>query len=272
MKVSWTKEFDAHGRTWLLTPNMYLLPKDKVRIKPDLPNLKGIDLREHPDVDFPLTFMWDGDTSKWRRGEDGKLYETDEKWPRHTFVPATDKLVDGPGTNFRELRDGTYIRWLDASLIQKAPFRPSEVGPEEKWVYIKVMWGYLIAYEGDTPVYVTAISPGAAGLAKSQFSTRRGKNFVGWKMLASDMSGVQNKKPWFVDEVPWSQYYWGNYALHGAWWHNNFGRPMSHGCINLSPPDAKFMFGWTEPALPEGWWAVIRDYPYIKATMFQIRP
>ena len=47
------------------------------------------------------------------------------------------------------------------------------------------------------------------------------------------------------------------YALHGAFWHNNFGRTKSHGCVNLAPQDAKAIFAWAEPKLPEGWHGVM---------------
>lgn len=54
-------------------------------------------------------------------------------------------------------------------------------------------------------------------------------------------------------DVPWIQYFAAGYALHGAYWHDVFGVPRSHGCVNLSPIDARYVFFWTEPALPEGW-------------------
>ena len=48
----------------------------------------------------------------------------------------------------------------------------------------------------------------------------------------------------------------GSYALHGAFWHNGFGRVRSHGCVNLGPSDARWLFMWTTPFLPEGWHGV----------------
>jgi lipoprotein-anchoring transpeptidase ErfK/SrfK len=54
-------------------------------------------------------------------------------------------------------------------------------------------------------------------------------------------------------DVPWIQYFAAGYALHGAYWHDVFGTPRSHGCINLSPIDARAAFLWTEPSVPEGW-------------------
>lgn len=54
-------------------------------------------------------------------------------------------------------------------------------------------------------------------------------------------------------DVPWIQYFASGYALHGAYWHDVFGIPRSHGCINLSPIDARILFRWTDPPVPEGW-------------------
>ena len=52
--------------------------------------------------------------------------------------------------------------------------------------------------------------------------------------------------------VPYVMYFYGAYSLHGAYWHNDFGRPRSHGCVNLPVADAKWLFYWTEPPLPAG--------------------
>lgn len=54
-------------------------------------------------------------------------------------------------------------------------------------------------------------------------------------------------------DVPWIQYFAAGYALHGSYWHDVFGIPRSHGCINLSPIDARIVFMWTDPPIPEGW-------------------
>jgi hypothetical protein len=57
-------------------------------------------------------------------------------------------------------------------------------------------------------------------------------------------------------DVPWIQYFASGYALHGAYWHDVFGIPRSHGCVNLSPIDARLAFLWTTPAVPDGWHGV----------------
>ena len=74
------------------------------------------------------------------------------------------------------------------------------------------------------------------------------------KLRVADMDdlerpGVEGGTHYSVEAVPWVQYYTGTTALHGAFWHRRFGHPRSHGCINLAPADAHWLFRFTEPDL-----------------------
>ena len=269
-KIAWAQELDANGRTWLLTPDMTFIAKDRVRQKPG-PTLRGIDLKKTP-MQLPLAFFWLGDSTKFEVGPDGKLKPTQESWKRHEFVEATMEQARGPGGIYWKLRSGRYVKYQDVAILRKADARPSGIGPADKWIEVRITWGYAMAYEGDRPVYVAAMSPGVAGIQASGLATARGRQHVDWKMYSGDMSGRDRGKDWFVDEVPWVQYYKGNYALHGAWWHNDFGRPKSHGCVNLAPADARFLFEWMEPTVPEGWYAVSTLYPQVQGTVIMLRP
>jgi hypothetical protein len=57
---------------------------------------------------------------------------------------------------------------------------------------------------------------------------------------------------YYLPDVPYTMYFYGGYALHGTYWHDNFGQPMSHGCVNLETGNAEKLFEWAEPALPPG--------------------
>ncbi len=270
MKVSWAREFDAAGRTWLVTPDLTLIPKDKVRTKPG-PELQGIDLRANPDMALPLAFAWLEDAPIFEKGPDGEIAATGAVVPRHAFVPATGRGIAGKGGPYWVMRDGSLIRFPDVTIIKRARGRPPRVGPNDKWVQVRVTWGFLVAYEGDTPVYAAAMSPGADGINPRAHATRRGRHHIGWKMISADMHGTDKGAPWLVDEVPWVQYYDDSYALHGAWWHDEFGRPKSHGCVNLPPADARWLFHWMDPAMPEGWYAVTSYYPHVAGTLVELR-
>lgn len=256
-RIAWTREFDAEGRTWLLTGDVGLVPKDKVRTA-GWSGLRGVDLVAPGAPQLPLAYTWMGETKKFARDASGVLVDTGEVWPHQTFFELTTHSSKGPGGIYWKTKDGHYVRNDRVSVIKRKDFRPQGVKKADKWIHVRVTWGWLVAYEGDTPVYTAAISPGMDGITERPQGhvTRRGIYPVGWKLISADMSGVDRRKEWAVDEVPFVGYYKESYAVHGAWWHDDFGLPKSHGCINMAPADARWLFGWMDPAMPEGWYAV----------------
>jgi hypothetical protein len=234
--------------------------------------LDGVDLRADDGMRLPLAFVWLDDAPKLALDGAGKVAEKSEVWPRHTFIPVTGDLVRIRGAFYYPTRDGGLLKPEKVTVFKAQHVRPQGVGPKDKWVSVRVTWGTLVAYEGDTPVFATVVSPGADGIGGGEHGTRPGLYTIGWKMTSYDMSGEDHGAPWTIKDVPWVAYYKGSYALHEAWWHDGFGRPMSHGCINLPPDAARFLFRWLDPAVPEGWYAAASYYPQVKGTTVEIRP
>ena len=109
---------------------------------------------------------------------------------------------------------------------------------------------------GDAPL-AARVSAASSNKAKDH-RTKKGKWRIREKHLTTTMDGdgPAGDLPYSIQDVPYVQYYDGSYALHGAFWHHNFGREQSHGCVNLAPKDAKHIFMWTEPRIPRGWHGV----------------
>ena len=77
---------------------------------------------------------------------------------------------------------------------------------------------------------------------------------ITYKHHAATMSPEQGEdRSFWIADVPYTQYFNAPFALHVAYWHENFGEGMSAGCVNLSPRDGRYLFGWTDPQLPAGW-------------------
>ena len=76
--------------------------------------------------------------------------------------------------------------------------------------------------------------------------TVRGAYKVQRKYVAQTMTGPG----YYLPDVPYIMYFYAGYALHGTYWHNNFGQPMSHGCVNLPTPEAEWLYNWTEVGTP----------------------
>jgi lipoprotein-anchoring transpeptidase ErfK/SrfK len=114
---------------------------------------------------------------------------------------------------------------------------------DEKWIDVDISTQTLIAYEGEVEVFRTAVSTGAVWTP-----TVQGRFRIFHKLLSQTMVGADYVQP----NVPYVMYFYGAYAIHGAYWHNDFGRQRSHGCINVRVSDSKWLFEWTDPPLPAG--------------------
>lgn len=126
---------------------------------------------------------------------------------------------------------------------------PASIPVGAKWILVDLAQQTLTAYEGETAVYATLIS---SGKDYKESQTHAGLYEVEHKMATSDMHG-ESDEPYDVDRVPYALYFNKNEALHGTYWHDRFGTRASHGCINLAFADARWLFDWSPPKLPENW-------------------
>jgi hypothetical protein len=118
------------------------------------------------------------------------------------------------------------------------------VSNEEKHIYVDLSRQTLYAYEGNKKIMQALISSGKWGRTPTG-------NFNIWiKLRATRMAGGQGADAYDLPNVPWVMYYYNDFGLHGAYWHNNFGYPMSHGCVNMRPIDARELYNWIDPPIP----------------------
>jgi lipoprotein-anchoring transpeptidase ErfK/SrfK len=118
-------------------------------------------------------------------------------------------------------------------------------------------------------VYATLVSTGKDGLGdpETTHSTPRGEFVIHTKHVSATMNGDEVGDEFDLRDVPYVEYFTQGFAFHAAYWHDAFGTPHSHGCVNLSPLDARFLFHFTEPAVPQGWHgAFARDGSYVSIT------
>jgi len=116
----------------------------------------------------------------------------------------------------------------------------------EKWIDINLTEQTLTAYQGDTAVRSFLISSGGGDHATVTGSFR-----VWAKVARQDMSGGSRAAGtyYYVPNVPWVQYFYADYSIHGADWHNDFGWAVSHGCVNMRVEEARWLFEWAEPSM-----------------------
>lgn len=159
-----------------------------------------------------------------------------------------------PILGVKDTHDGTWYklgedRWVSARHVRRvAPVVPPEsVGPDERWIEVNLREQTLAAYEGSQMVFATLISSGLP-----RWQTIIGLFRIWIKIKHRKMSGgsLQDGDYYYLADVPWTMYFNRGYGLHTAYWHDDFGRPKSHGCVNLSPLDSHWLFHWATPDLP----------------------
>jgi hypothetical protein len=278
--VSFASAFEADGRTWLVTPELALIPADRVRVYRSS-SFAGLKLADSPAL--PIAWIRKTARPKYHRASDGRILPSGESWELRTAVGLTGgSVAQNDRVYLATVEPGTFIAESDATVVSKSRDRPDGVGPDEKWIQVSIVGGTLTAYEGDRPVFTTLISPGKGGLPRfanpgnhelvKHRTTPLGTYRIQYKDRYSVMAPDLEQKKFFIADVPYIQYFRGPFAIHAAYWHEDFGEPMSGGCINLSPQDAESLFGWTEPELPQSWHGVRSGDPNGRGTLVQIVP
>jgi lipoprotein-anchoring transpeptidase ErfK/SrfK len=173
-----------------------------------------------------------------------------------------------------EARNGRWLRSDDLKTAAKPSALPWFAKKKTRWIDVSIMSQTLVLYEGSDAVYATLISSGRDGIGdpKTTLSTPQGTFRIYQKHVTTTMDSNVADKEFELRDVPWVMYFKGGYALHGAYWHDDFGRARSHGCLNLAPIDARFVFNWTLPDVPPHWHAAYASDSFGKGTLVHIHP
>jgi lipoprotein-anchoring transpeptidase ErfK/SrfK len=117
-----------------------------------------------------------------------------------------------------------------------APLVPEAVADGERWIDIDLSEQRLYAYVGQEVVRSFVVSTGTW-----EHPTPVGQFSVWIKLRYTDMAGPG----YYLPDVPYTMYFYSGYGIHGTYWHDNFGTPMSHGCVNMITAEAGWLFDWS---------------------------
>jgi hypothetical protein len=247
------RSFEWEKRLFGLTTELDVIALDRVRLVRQS-EFHGVEIA--PTEGLPVAFSKERYGQRYVRREDGNFGAGPQMGDREG-VKLTGQSKPG---GFLETRDGTWVAEPSMRRLEPRDSFPSFATGDRKWIDISIKAQSLVAYAGKTPVYATLISSGRAGLGdpdKTE-STPRGTFMIYQKEVASTMDGDEDKGDSYnLRDVPFVQYFHKGYALHGAYWHDDFGKVRSHGCVNLAPKDAAWLFEWTDPSVPKDWHGVI---------------
>lgn len=188
------------------------------------------------DERFSVAYRMYYETTHWVNGlvydEDGRGWYriAEDRWKLRYYAPAA------------------HLRIIPTEEL--APLSPT-LPPYAKRLEVRTPDQVVIAYEWDEPVFMAKAATGAK-FSNGNFATPSGHHITAHKRPSRHMAaGNLAYNGYDLPGVPWISYITENgISLHGTYWHNNFGFPRSHGCINLAPKAAQWIYLWTLPVVP----------------------
>ena len=169
-----------------------------------------------------------------------------------TVYRITGATADDEGNWWYQLKEGItytpgpYVPAWSMCHIPPEEMAPISPGRSDKWIQINLDAQRLTCFEGEKAIFSTRISSGAAGTA-----TPRGEHRILRKRHTSRMTGGSEADYYDLPGIAFPVYFTRSaHAVHGPYWHNDFVRPHSHGCVNVTHQAARWVFRWTDPVVP----------------------
>ena len=185
-------------------------------------------------VESAFSFTFSPDT--FRQKKSGHYYQ------RYQFFEVFSDYIDAEGNYWYEIGEGEWISDEVFAIVRLQAASPEQVH-RQRWIAVDLTQQNLVVYEDGQPVFATLISTGA----------QQGWTFAGthtiyntaeeYDLFSPDPKVIGN---YFLEDVPWILFYESSWAIHGAYWHDSFGLPNSHGCVNFSMRDAGWLYDWAQ--------------------------
>lgn len=249
-----SEDIDTHNRIWYqvgtegYVPSGNIQPVRTTLSQPYTDNISIEGLLAEVCVPYSDAFTEPGTESEVGY----RIYYETTHWVKALVAGTTD------GQPWYQIRDDKwdklyYVRAEHLRILTPedlAPISP-EVSTKDKKIIVRLDQQLVTAYEMNIPVFSVPVSTGAK-LRSGTYTTPQGKFITYYKRPSRHMAAGDIAASGFdLPGVPWVQYITkSGISFHGTFWHNDYGRPRSHGCINMSCAAAKWLFLWSLPAVP----------------------
>jgi hypothetical protein len=248
------REFEWQSRSWYKTTKGMVAPKDRF-VAIEGPSFHGVELTD--GLSLPVAWAYGSRDSRPRyrlsAGTVKQLGTFSKSQPLH----LTGQKSEIAGHTYLQTVEDDWVQ-ADQVRVASAPLElPAKLAANERWISVDLRTQTLVALVGERPVYATLVSSGKeTNDAATDHRSPSGEWYIREKHITTTMDGdgtAAGDLPYSIEDVPYVMYFEGSYALHGAFWHRNYGVRMSHGCINLAPLDAKYLFFFSDPPVRAGW-------------------
>jgi hypothetical protein len=257
------------SRRFAITTDARLIPADKIKANSGSPFHGGL----IPEPGLPVAFTITERTYSYDQEGSGGFSQR-ELLERRSMVALNGTVREWGKERWVQTREGRWLKSSDLRTIVKPSALPNYAVKSTRWIDISLLQQTLVLYEGSRPIYATLVSTGRDGLGEpgKTLSTPQGLFRVYQKHVTATMDSDVADSEFELRDVPWVMYFQSGYALHAAYWHDDFGHTRSHGCVNLSPIDARFVFRWSSPEVPEHWHSVNAVAEFEQGTLVNIHP
>jgi hypothetical protein len=242
---------EAQGRRFAIAADARLIPADKLKAESGSP-FHGVDIKS---IGLPVAFAQKDGTYYYDLS--GSTPVRGAAVSGREFVALSGNIKASGGERFVQARSGQWLKSAELRTAAKSSRLPGWANKKAKWIEISIINQTLVLWEGDIPVYATLVSTGRDGMGDPQktLSTPTGTFRVYQKHITTTMDSSVADHEFELRDVPWVMYFKSGYALHASYWHDDFGHVRSHGCVNMSPIDARRTFMWAAPDVPDHWHA-----------------
>jgi hypothetical protein len=240
-------------RRFGVTPDGRFIPTD--RLEPALGTTwHGVDVRK---TGLPVAFALRAGVDLWKLSK-RKAERTDIELERKEAVLLSGRFRTVHRQRYYFTRDEQWIRAKDIILVPKRTKFPDWAIGEQKWRGLSRANQTLTVWVGKKPVYATLISSGRDRLGDPQSgpSTMQGVFRLRNKHITRSVDEREVQQSHSLSEVPWVAEFEEGFAITGAYWLHRFGEAQSYHNIALSPTDARFVWHWSDPQVPDGWHSV----------------
>ena len=180
-----------------------------------------------------------------------RIYYGTTHWVKRVLVTREEKSIWYEIYDFH-LKKSFYVPTYDMRLIpnDELTLLSPEVPQEQKRIVVDLATQMVTAFEGEKLVFSERCASGVKGTEtpKGEFRTYHKGPSV---HMTNEGDALENESVYSLPGVPWCSFFTSvGMAFHGTYWHNDYGRPRSHGCVNIPSASSKFIYRWTLPTVP----------------------
>ncbi|MCC6527347.1 MAG: L,D-transpeptidase [Polyangiaceae bacterium] len=244
-------------RRFGVLPDGRFLPLD--RVAPALGSgWHGSDLRE---IGLPLAFAVRSGVRDWKLLPSAKVEVGDDELDALEAIPLTGRFRTVNESKYYYTRDDRWVRARDLIIIPKRDKFPDFATPTQKWIDVSLANQTLVVWEGRKPLYATLVSSGQdrVGDPEKGPATVQGVFKVRAKYVTRDVDEREVGQAHSLLDAPWVTEFAEGFGFVGSYWNGDFGEAAGFHAIALPPVDARFIWTWSDPAVPEGWHGVAID-------------